>query len=108
MEINHCELHVKDLIGLSLILIVWAVLVWNFISCCFTGRASFMFSRHSFRRTKNELGIIGDRKSSKILYFLAMALKLLLIVFFSYSVLVPLFSPGVFDEVMGRIFTCPK
>ncbi|TBL64620.1 hypothetical protein EYY97_03140 [Hafnia paralvei] len=108
MEINHCELHVKDLVGLSLILIVWAVLVWNFISCCFTGRASFMFSCYSFRRTKDELGIIGDRTGSKILYFFAMALKLLLIVFFSYSVFVPLFSPGVFEEVMGHIFTCHK
>lgn len=108
MEINHCVLDVKDFCGLSLLAIVWVLSVWNFISCCFTGRASFMFSRYSFRRTNGELGIIGDRKSSKKLYFLAMSLKLLLIVFFSYSVLVPFFSPRVFEEVMGHIFTCPK
>ncbi|MCP2004477.1 hypothetical protein EC843_101165 [Buttiauxella sp. JUb87] len=109
MDINHCVINFKDLFGLLLLLLIWVICVWDFISSCFSGRASFAFfirQGQSAWLGHRQIKITGGRKQEKILYFVIMGLNLLVIVLYAYGVVIPMFSPSVFDELIGNIVTC--
>lgn len=106
MDIFHCQVNIKDLTGLLLLSLVYGVCIWDFVSSCFTGQASFGFRVPSlFGSTLTR--IIGYRVGKgRILYYLIMGLNLSFILLFSYYAIFPLFSQSVFDELTRGIFIC--
>lgn len=49
--------------------------------------------------------IIENRKEEKILFFIVVEVNLLFTLLFSYDAFVPLFTPGVFEGLIGNIFS---